>query len=301
MSELNKKVQDAIKVLKMAETAASMKNPTIVSIEERNGYGRQIVDNQVEIGYSSGKDSDVIAHLAGMAGIRHVIIRKDTTVDPSYSNAHAREKGAIIIKPKQTFFEIIRNAGFPTDQRRHCCKYLKEYKVLSTSVLGIRRCESQSRKERYTEPTMCRIYGKKENHVDVFLPILEWTDEDVIEFVKQEHIKCHPLYYDEKGNFCADRRLGCYACPLKSRKQQVADFKKNPRFLREWIRNGIVWWNKPHTDRFKSGEKFETIYDTFYNNVFCDSYEEYLYKTRGMFGRVDVKKLLEDYFKIDLP
>ena len=53
----------------------------------------------------------------------------------------------------------------------------------------------KNREERYKEPQICRFYGSKKNHVSVFMPILEWTDEDVSEFIKERNIKCHPIYY----------------------------------------------------------------------------------------------------------
>ena len=79
--------------------------------------------------------------------------------------------------------------------------------------------------------------GSKKNRVSVFLPILEWTDKDVEQFIKERGIKCHPLYYDEQGNFHVERRLGCTSCPFKS-DRGIADFKANPRFLKAYLRAG---------------------------------------------------------------
>lgn len=284
MDDLQTKVERSIKLLRLAGAAATEKG-----------------DGIVEICYSGGKDSDVILRLSQLADIKHIPIYKMTTVDPAGTIQHAREVGAMVIRPKKTFFEVIEDEGFPTKFARKCCSFMKEYKVKDVAVQGIRRCESRSRSERYKEPTVCRIYGSKENHVSVFLPILEWTDEDVRKFVEQEGIHCHPLYYDENGQFHPERRLGCFACPLKSRRQQIADFKEKPKFVRAWIKAGMVWWNKPHSSAWKSGEKFGNIYNLFFSNVFCDNYEEYLYKTTGIFGRLDTKAWLEDYFHVDLP
>lgn len=148
----------------------------------------------VELSYSCGKDSDVILELAKMAGINYRAIYKNTTIDPPSSIAHAREMGAEIVQPKKSFFQLIQEKGFPSRWARFCCGELKEYKILDRAIQGIRRCESTKRAERYKEPEVCRTYSKKEK-VRVYLPILEWTDEDVAEFVKERNIKCHPLYY----------------------------------------------------------------------------------------------------------
>lgn len=158
-------------------------------------------DDVVEVSYSGGKDSDVILELAKLAGVKYRAIYKNTTIDPPHTIAHAKEKGAEIIRPKHTFFELIKKNGFPTSRARFCCRFLKEYKVLDKAIHGIRRCESSARAKRYSveDPVICRVYGSKKNHVNVILPILDWTDEDVTEFVKEYAITCHPTYYDSGG------------------------------------------------------------------------------------------------------
>ena len=151
-------------------------------------------DGDIEISYSCGKDSDVILELAKMAGIPYRAIYKATTIDPPQTIAHAREMGAEVIRPKKTFFQLVSEFGYPNRFQRFCCSVLKEYKVCDRAIQGIRRSESRKRAEKYKEPEVCRVYSAKEK-VKVYLPILEWTDQDVEEFIKERNIKCHPLYY----------------------------------------------------------------------------------------------------------
>ena len=151
-------------------------------------------DGDIEVSYSGGKDSDVILELAKMAGIPYRAIYKSTTIDPKGTIAHAREMGAEVIRPKKTFFQLISEHGFPSRFQRFCCSALKEYKICDRAIQGIRRSESRKRAENYKEPEMCRVYSAKEK-VKVYLPILEWTDQDVEEFIKERNIKCHPRYY----------------------------------------------------------------------------------------------------------
>lgn len=132
--------------------------------------------------YSGGKDSDVILELAKMAGIKFRAIYKNTTIDPPYTITHVKSKGVEIVRPKKTFARLIQENGFPNQFMRFCCKHLKEYKVLDKAIHGIRRCESVKRTERYKEPTYCRVYNKDEK-VEVFMPILEWSDDELKQFV----------------------------------------------------------------------------------------------------------------------
>ena len=258
--------------------------------------GSQGTDEPIEVSYSGGKDSDVILELVRMAGINYRAIYKNTTIDPPGTIKHCIENGVEIMRRK-SFAKVIQEKGFPTFIRRFCCSELKEYKILNRSVQGIRRSESTKRAKRYNEPTICRLYGSKEEHVEVFLPILYWTDEDVKEFIRLRDIKCHPLYYDEQGNFYQNRRLGCMGCPQKS-DRGLADFKANPRLVKFWLRNGKIWWN---THRIiKTKNKFKDIYELFVRNIFFDDYNEFKAATDNIFGKIDCKQFLMDYFHIDL-
>ena len=156
-------------------------------------------DGPIEVSYSGGKDSDVILELTKMSGIPYRAIYKNTTIDPPGTIAHAKSAGAEVINPKHTFFDLVKDYGLPSRYYRFCCSVLKEYKVLDRAIQGIRRSESTKRKDRYKEPEYCRTYSKNEK-ARIYLPILEWTDEDVSRFVDERGIKCHPLYYDRGGN-----------------------------------------------------------------------------------------------------
>lgn len=235
-------------------------------------------DQQIELCYSGGKDSDVILELAKMAGINYRAIYKCTTIDPPGTIKHCIDNGVEIIRPKMSFFQIIENGGFPTRRARFCCEQLKEYKIMDKSIQGIRRSESIKRAKNYKEPTMCRFYGSKKNHVEVVLPILDFTDKDVEEFIKERCIKLHPLYYNEDGSLNVKKRLGCMGCPLKS-DNGLSDFKAHPKLVRAWLKAGKKWWDS-HPN-IASRKKFSDIYELFVSNIFFKSYEKSMIAIRG--------------------
>lgn len=274
MSELQKKIDRAVRLLKV----------TCSDLEE------------VELCYSGGKDSDVILELAKMADIPYRAIYKNTTIDPPGTIRHCREKGVEVRHPEHSFWQIVEKKGLPSRWVRFCCSELKEYKILDNAIQGIRRCESTRREERYKEPTMCRFYGSKKDHANVILPILDFTNEDVEDFISTNGVRCHPLYYDEDGKFHVERRLGCIGCPLRH-DRGVKDLKEHPRMVREYIKRLKVWWEKPN---LKSKERFKDVYECFMMNKFFDTYEDFRLATDGMFGRLDCQKALEEYFRIEL-
>ena len=281
MATLQQKIDRAMKVFAMADTEARAKGQPI------------------EVQYSGGKDSDVLLRLARMSGYKIRPIYKNTTIDPPGTIAHVKANGVEIVRPEKSFFQLVREKGFPTRRVRFCCDKLKEYKILDVAVQGIRQAESAVRAERYDEPHVCRMYNA-DDHVSVFLPMLEWTDRDVVEFIDREGIKCHPLYYDEQGRFHVERRLGCMGCPLPNHHGKP-DFKAHPQLLRAWLRAGGVWMQK---ETLKSADKFQRDpAHLLFHNLFCESYDEYVgYITPDMFGQcIDPRQYLMDYFKVDLP
>lgn len=273
--ELEKKVNAAVKLLRT--------------------FGE--VDNDLELCYSGGKDSDVILELARMAGIKFTAIYKNTTIDPPGTLKHCRENGVTIMQPKVSFFKMIEQHGFPSRWARFCCSTLKEYKIKDRAILGIRREESRKRAERYKEPTVCRIYNKKD-HVEQILPILEWTQTDIEEFIVERGIKLHPLYYNEDGSLNLSRRLGCLGCPL-AKDRGLAGFKEHPKLVRAWVRAGKVWWDTPRTKPIKVKEWASDIYEVFAARTFHDTIAEMTLNKEALF-KTDWKKALEDYFGVKL-
>lgn len=234
-----------------------------------------------------------------MSEIPHVVVYKNTSIDRPGSIPHAKEVGATILKPKRTMLQLIESMGWPSRWMRFCCKELKEYKVYDRAVLGIRKAESTARAKRYHEPEVCRVYSAK-SKARLYLPILEWTNEDVERFINERGIKCHPHYYDEDGTFHVERRVGCIGCPLQADKG-IADFKKYPKMFRNWVRAYQRWFEMhPNT---KSRKTFANVYDAVYMKMFCDNMQEFydaIAPTIFIEHQLVTKDFLEEYFGIDL-
>lgn len=279
--KLDKKVEQAVKLLQVCCKAAG---------------------EPLEIAYSGGKDSDVILELAKMSGIEYRAIYKNTTIDPPGTIKHVKENGVEIRRPKDTFFSLMSKRGYPNRYKRFCCSVLKEYKILDNSVMGIRKCESTKRAKRYTEPTACRIYGSKKNHVNAIYPILDWSDEDELEFIEERGIKLHPLYYREDGSIDITKRLGCMCCPLMYYKKRLQDFKQYPGMVKAYLRCGNEYL-KSHPQS-KTAKQYSDVYEFFVANAFFDNYRDFV--KANLSGSIfsdkpDYKKLIEDHFNIELP
>lgn len=275
---LNRKIQFAIKLLRSIP----------------------LIDEPVEIAYSGGKDSDVILELAKLSGINFRAIYKSTTIDPPGTIQHALMKGAEIIKPKRSFFNLVETKGFPSRFSRFCCAELKEYPVLARAVVGIRRSESMKRNQLYREPEKCRIYrsGKK---VLQYYPILEWTDDDIEEFITEREIECAPTYYDSNSGFHVERRLGCMGCPLASRNKRIAVYKEYPKLLLRSIAAMQIYYNNKSSISNTQRICGNNAWNYFYATLFCSNIEDYDEKiNNSLFPEfVSPKEFMLEKFKLE--
>lgn len=277
---LEKKVKRAIKLIQSASKLASE-------------HGQPL-----ECCFSGGKDSCVILELCKMANVNFRPIYKNTGIDVPGTIKFCKENNVEVMPPKKKFIDLIAYHGFPSRRNRYCCQYLKEYKILDYAILGIRRDESEARKERYKEPEQCREYSKK-SKVRQYFPILDWTKDDVLEFINERGLKVHPLYYDDNGMIDVSRRVGCMCCPMASYGKRLSEFKKYPNMVKLYIRGGQQYLDNHPLSKIAS--LCHNAYQFFCLDVFCERSNA---KFQEKFGAtlfddgVDCKEFLERYFNI---
>lgn len=229
--------------------------------------------------YSGGKDSDVILALADMAGVNFEAVHNLTTVDAPETIYYIRQKSGIIIKrPDISMWDLIVQKKMPpTRLMRYCCKHYKEgggkFRV---KVTGSRWAESENRKNNHG---LITIIGKPvstekaaiKNDVDykkttkgglilntdndenrrfvemcyrttstLVNPIVDWSDEDVYEFLYHYGIKPNPLYEVKAINntwVCTGcKRVGCIGCQQQGGEGMKADFIRYPKYRDNYLR-----------------------------------------------------------------
>lgn len=258
----------------------------------------------IEIAYSGGKDSDIILELARMAGIKYRAIYKCTTIDPPGTIKHCKDNGVEIVRPKKTFAKLLAEKGMPNRFYRFCCSSLKEYPILYNVVIGVRREESAAREKRYVEPVVCKVYNKSKNlRVQQILPILDWTIDDELQFIKERGLRLHPLYYREDGTLDLTKRLGCMCCPLAWYKTRWREFEKHPIMLRFYLRGAKAFWDAhPSTS---TQNKYRSVYEWLYAEVMFPNYAMFLENEKNTMFYTEhseewYKRELEKKFNINL-
>lgn len=212
------------------------------------------------LAFSGGKDSVVIKDLAIKAGVKFDAHYNHTTVDPPelirYMQKHHLD--VIVEYPDTTMWRLIEKKRMPpTRLVRYCCDVLKEGGGDGRFVItGVRRAESTARSKRLAVEfdaygsnakkakeqrekfyllndndekrrmiESCVIKGK-----NILNPIIDWSDSDVWQYIKQNNLPYSKLY--DQGF----HRLGCIGCPMQGPKGMERDFERWPKYKQAYIR-----------------------------------------------------------------
>lgn len=179
----------------------------------------------------------------------------------------------------------------PTRLMRYCCSVLKEKGGRNRAIAtGVRRAESRSRSKRgiyedFNSNKNKRIVLNNDNDdkrrwlercqkqaKTVINPIVDWNDEDIMNYIQSEGITLNPLYCE------GFRRVGCVGCPLGGKKIRYAEFRRYPTYKKAYIHafdrmletrkaNGkegtwqtgydvFRWWLEEDFNQYEIGEEF---------------------------------------------
>ena len=204
--------------------------------------------------YSGGKDSDIILHLAKVAGVKFQAQYNLTTVDPpELVHYIKREHPEVeISKPAMTMWQLIVKKGFPpTRVVRYCCDVLKERDDKDRRLItGIRWAESNRRSKR----RMVEQCFKRSSTLFVN-PIIDWADEDVWCYIHTNGVTYCRLY-DE-----GFKRLGCVMCPMQGPKGMERDAKRWPKIYQAYLRTFGRMLDKKWKQEGFNAIKFHTAED----------------------------------------
>jgi len=197
------------------------------------------------LAFSGGKDSQCIYHLAEMAGVKFDAHFNLTGLDPPELIRFTRKNYPMVKRhhPSISIGKlIVKKMMPPTRQVRYCCEFLKETGGIGRRVLtGVRWEESVKRSTRKMVEHCLK--GKTKTYLH---PILDWTTEEVWEFIRSNNLSYCSLY-DE-----GFKRIGCIGCPNAGKKRE-RDFIRWPKYKARYIR-AFQRSSKERDRRIQNGE-----------------------------------------------
>ncbi len=252
---LQEKIDESIALIRKGEKLSLMLN-------EEEGYF---------VGFSGGKDSQVLLSLVKMAGVKYHAYYNVTTNDPPENVRFIRENYPEVkfIHPKETFLKLIEKKGMPTMMHRFCCQQLKEGGGVGCVVLTGVRAEESSKRAKYEE---VKVYSRRKEHADrhkvtiekmvenehrciqgkdkvMVYPILHWTEKEIWQFIEENNLPVNPCY-KQSG------RVGCMFCPFATKKQIEMYEEKYPKYKENVIGALKKYWEKANEHYFEKPEQY---------------------------------------------
>lgn len=241
------KLEQSLRLIREFEQVALARNP--------KGY---------IVGYSGGKDSDVLVDLFIRSGVKFAVIHNHTTLDAPETVYHIRKKFAEwenegidckIYYPEMSFWQLcLKKKMLPLRQARFCCAELKERDIpelrFAVKSFGVRKAESVRRKSHrdsieirdkadYSDIEKFHFDNTDEvkqtdacytKNYFIVNPIAYWTEKDIWDYHDSEKLEFNPLY--DKGF----NRVGCIGCPMARRKGKLMEFAMYPKYRDNFIR-----------------------------------------------------------------
>lgn len=243
---------------------SDLEQTAIERLRAASDMSLRLFEKPLVITYSGGKDSDVLLHLAQVSGIPFEALHSLTTADAPETVRHVydtfhrlEEKGVKCTVDKHvqpdgsrvTMWNLIQKKLMPpTRLIRYCCAVLKEGGGKDRFIAtGVRWAESTARKRRgglevLTSKPQSKLILSNDNDEDrrlfetcqlkgkrVVNPIIDWKDNEVLDYAAIEKIPMNPLYCE------GFHRVGCVGCPMAS-KARTMEFARYPRIKAAYIR-----------------------------------------------------------------
>jgi len=206
------------------------------------------------LGFSGGKDSTVLYDLAIKAGVKSDAHYCVSPIDPPQLHQFIKEHFPDVVWDfhARGFWKLVVKKGLPLRQSRWCCEIIKEAGGGGrTKLLGMRRAESNTRQ-------CYREFQRHTKQKDTWwcLPIVDWGDGEVWEYIKEHNLPYCGLY-DEGFN-----RLGCVLCPFSRDIEREELYF--PKIVKLWRRacdhiiKARLASGKEYTHSFSTGQE---LYD----------------------------------------
>ena len=189
------------------------------------------------LGFSGGKDSVIIEHLARRSGVKFDSHYCVSPIDPPQLRWFIKEWYPDVSWDcyAKGFFKKILTNGLPTRRRRWCCRLIKESGGFGrVKILGMRKAESETRKS-YNCFT---IPKNRDNATGWVLPILTWSDGDVWQYISEHNIATSAMY---RHGF---KRLGCVLCPFHGRIETKLEMELFPKIAAAWHSAAVRYFYK---------------------------------------------------------
>lgn len=211
---------------------------------------------EVHLGFSGGKDSQVCYDLCKRSGIDFTAFFNHS-FESKTTLRFIREHYPDVIWRHDHPFGFIQNIWknhngmLPDTRHAYCCqdyKHNPKY-INKASIIGVRKEESAKRRSNTAFTAKNKTIKKKNkdlfreyfaehcqsegaNSIIQLMPIIDWTDENVWDYIKAHNLPINPEYKTFK-------RVGCIVCPKANFSSNGISLLKYPKLIDAFIKARI--------------------------------------------------------------
>ena len=208
---------------------------------------------EIAVGFSGGKDSQVVYDLCKRAGIPFKAYY-NVAFESATTKRFIRDNYPDVIWRRDHKYGFIENIGkmhgglLPTIESAYCCadyKHNPKY-VDKCSIVGVRKQESAKRASRTALSFKNKTLKKqmRDNVSEYFvencqsvgtasviqlLPIVDWTTSDVWDYIYRHNLPIN-------GEYAQHTRIGCIVCPKANLSHNYKTLIRYPKLIDAFIR-----------------------------------------------------------------
>ena len=278
-------------------TQYSLENQSLKLIKEFEQAALHRSPKGYVVGYSGGKDSDVLVHLFRRAGVKFCLVHNHTTLDLPETVYYIRRKfyewelqgiKCDIYMPSTNFWSLcLQKLMLPSRKARFCCADFKERDVaelrFALRVFGVRKDESAKRatnrdsietrnnkdfsdiqKYHFDNTEDVKLSGACYTNSYFFInPLAYWSTDYLWDYIHGNKVETNPKYAQ------GYERIGCALCPLAKECQRKREAEEYPKFTKRFIKlaDDIIQarnaQGRPNKYGFKTGAEY---FDMWLNN-----------------------------------
>lgn len=232
------------------------------AIERIKKFARlsEVMGYDVRVGFSGGKDSQVVYDLCKKSGIRFTAFY-NVTCESSETRRFIRKNYPDVIWRQPYKVGFIKNIDvhkgmLPSIYTAYCCENYKHNPkfVDNASILGVRKDESRTRSKHHVFESHGKRFDARNDYLiseyfsekcrgigskgDIqLMPIVDWTERDVWEYIAREELPVNPEYQHNK-------RVGCMICPKTNLTGNYYHLMQCPKLI-----DAIIRQRDKHADR----------------------------------------------------
>lgn len=195
--------------MELKHQSYDLKQMQILPLEEKIRMSRYRIiswyeywDSEVYVSFSGGKDSTVLLHLVRSMFPDVEAVFCDTGLEyPEIREFVKKQENVTIIRPSRYRVpnKWLKLLNAPFDVSSYCCDVMKKqpmkkYEKISGKkpFIGTLACESKLREQAWMRTGCNAFEGKKPKST----PISFWTENDILQYIKQNNIEISSVYGD---------------------------------------------------------------------------------------------------------